>query len=53
MHLNYRHLGRPMPRSALVLSSLQGIFDAPWQYKHPVLPKARSKGAEGPRAGSA
>jgi hypothetical protein len=49
-HLNYRHLGRPMPRSALVQSALQGIFDSPWKYKHPVPSKARNKKTAGLRA---
>jgi hypothetical protein len=49
-HLNYRHLERPMPRSALMLSYMLSVFDSPWQYKHPVPPKGRSKGADDRRA---
>jgi hypothetical protein len=48
-HLNYRHLGRPMPRSALMLSYMAGVFESPWQYKRPVQPRARSKASEGLR----
>jgi hypothetical protein len=43
LHLNYRHLGRLPLRSAEVSDSLNEAFRAPWQYKHPVQPKERSK----------
>lgn len=44
-HLNYRHLGRPTPRSAYGQALLDSVFRAPWRYKHPAPPKARTKAA--------
>jgi hypothetical protein len=50
LHLNYRHLGRPLPRGSLGTETLDKALSAPWQYKHPVPPPARSKAAERPRS---
>jgi hypothetical protein len=44
-HLNYRHLGRPRPKSAEVQNTLDGVLNSPWQYKHPAPQPTRSKTA--------
>jgi hypothetical protein len=41
-HLNYRHLGRPVPRGELGRDALGNVLLSPWQYKHPAPPKART-----------
>lgn len=42
-HLNYKHLGRPMPRGALGQGLIWRAFESPWQYKHPSPPKTPPK----------
>jgi hypothetical protein len=42
-HLNYKHLARPTPRGELGAETLESVLQAPWQYKHPVPPKAQTK----------
>jgi hypothetical protein len=45
IHLNYRHLRQLIPGEFLVKGALYEVLRAPWQYKHPVQPKERSKTA--------
>jgi hypothetical protein len=45
MHLNYRHLGRPWPRSALGRMALDEVLRSPWLYKHRVQSSSRTKAA--------
>lgn len=49
-HLNFRHLGRPLPKGDHGLSELRKIFDAPWQYKHPTPPRLKTTKAESRRS---
>jgi len=47
VHLNHKHLGRPMPLlGTLERDALASVFQSPWRYKHPVAPKPESKKPE-------
>lgn len=47
IHLNHQHLRQLIPGEFLVKGALYDVLHAPWQYKHPVQPKERSKTANG------